>query len=158
TTVPDSRVLPDSPYGFLPEPSFITRGVNFFDRHASVSEGAKDGFYLELGNMITGAGWISAGPGYRKLLFNKNAVGTASAAVSVRLYRMGQATVEFPHLIGDHFKFGVQTMFRDALQVNYFGLGNESLESKRSGYRLQTNDVTTYIGFSARALQLSARV
>src|SRR5262245_56550824 len=158
TTVPDSRVLSDRPYGLLPEPSFITKGVNFFDRRASNSEGPKDGFYLELGNMITGAGWISAGPGYRKLLFNENAVVTASAALSVRLYRMGQATVEFPHLIGDHFRFGMQTMFRDAMQVIYFGLGNDSLEPNPSGYRLQTNDVTTYVGVSAQALLLSARV
>jgi len=158
TTAPDSRVLSESPYGLLPEPSFITKGVKFFDRRAGLSEGPKDGFYLELGNMITGAGWISAGPGYRKLLFNDNAVLTASAAVSVRLYRMGEATVEFPHLIGDHFRFGLQSMFRDALQVNYFGLGNDSLESNRSGYRLQANDATTYVGVSARALQLGARV
>ena len=48
--------------GLFDEPSFITKGVNLFDRRASRSRGPKDGFYVELGNMITGAGWISAGP------------------------------------------------------------------------------------------------
>src|SRR5579864_7495814 len=32
----------------------------------------------------------------------------------------------------------------DMLQVNYFGLGNNSLESNRSGYRLDETDVLGY--------------
>jgi hypothetical protein len=142
----------------LDEPSFITKGVNLFDRRASSSHGPKDGFYIELGNMITGAGWISAGPGYRKLLLNENAIVSVSGAVSVRLYRMAQGSIEFPHLAADHVKFGADTLFRDALQVNYFGRGNNSLETNRSGYRLQTNDVTTYAGVGAGALSVQARV
>jgi hypothetical protein len=55
-------------------------------------------------------------------------------------------------------RFGAQTLFRDALQVNYFGLGNNTLETNRSGYRLQTNDVSTYAGGSAGALSVQARV
>ena len=158
TTVPAQRETPDGQYGLLDEPSFITKGVNLFDRRASSSHGPKDGFYLELGNMITGAGWISAGPGYRKLLLNENAIVSASGAVSVRLYRMAQGSIEFPHLAADHVKFGAHTIFRDALQVNYFGRGNNSLETNRSGYRLQTNDVTTYAGVGAGALSVQARV
>jgi hypothetical protein len=78
--------------------------------------------------------------------------------LSVRFYRMAQASIEFPHLAADHVRFGAQTLFRDALQVNYFGLGNNTLETNRSGYRLQTNDVTTYAGVSAGALSVQARV
>ena len=139
-------------HGLFDEPSFITKGVNLFDRRASRSRGPKDGFYLELGNMITGAGWISAGPGYRKLLLNENAIASVSGAVSVRLYRMAQGSIEFPHLAADHIRFGAQTLFRDALQVNFYGLGNDSPDANRSGYRLQTNDVTTYTAVGARAL------
>ena len=134
------------------EPSFITKGVNLFERRVSSSREPKDGFYVELGNMITGAGCISAGPGYRKLLLNDNAIVSASGAVSVRLYRMAQGSIEFPHLAADHMRFGAQTLFRDALQVNFFGLGNHSLEANRSGYRLQTNDVTTYAGVERTSL------
>ena len=158
TTVPVGAMASDNEAGLLPEPSFITKGVNLFDRRANRSREPKDGFYLETGNMITGAGFISAGPGYRKLLFNDSAIASASAAVSVRLYRVAQGSIEFPHLAGDHIRFGAQTLFRDALQVNYFGLGNDSLLTNRTGYRLQTNDVSTYAGITAGAFSLQARV
>ena len=158
TTVPARAMTPESQRGLFDEPSFITKGVNLFDRRANRSGGPKDGFYLELGNMITGAGWISAGPGYRKLAFNEHATLSVSGAVSVRLYRMAQASLEFPRVASDHVRFGAQTMFRDALQVNYFGLGNDSLETSRSGYRLQTNDVTTYAAVAARGWSVQARV
>lgn len=158
TTLPGQPATPDDRYGLFGEPSFITKGVNLFDRRVSRSRGPKDGFYLELGNMITGAGWISAGPGYRKLVLNENAIVSASGAVSVRLYRMAQGSIEFPHLAADHVRFGAQTLFRDALQVNFYGLGNDSLAANRSGYRLQTNDVSAYAGVGARALLVTARV
>jgi hypothetical protein len=158
TSVPAQGETSDGQHGLLSEPSFITKGVNLFDRRVSSSHEPKDGFYVELGNMITGAGWISAGPGYRKLLFNDNAIVTASGALSARLYRMAQGSIEFPHLAAGHVRFGAQTLFRDALQVNYFGLGNHSLPTSRSGYRLQTNDVTTYSSVSARAFSVQARV
>jgi hypothetical protein len=158
TRVSGQRATPDGRSGLFDEPSFITKGVNLFDRRASRSRGPKDGFYVELGNMISGAGFISAGPGYRKLLLNENAIVTASGAVSVRLYRMAQGSIEFPHLAGDYVRFGAQTLFRDALQVNFYGLGNDSLPANRSGYRLQTNDVTTYASVGGRALLMQARV
>ena len=159
TTIPGQDATPENRRrGLFDEPSFITKGVNLFDRRVNRSRGPKDGFYLELGNMITGAGWISAGPGYRKLLLNENAIATVSGAVSVRLYRMAQGSIEFPHLASDHIRFGAQTMFRDALQVNFYGLGNDSPVANRSGYRLQTNDVTTYTSVGARALLVQARI
>src|SRR5215468_4811000 len=158
TTVTPQSDTPDQEYGLFSEPSFITKAVSEFDRRANGSRTPKDGFYVDFGNMITGAGWISAGPGYRKLLFNERAIASASAAVSWRLYRMAQASIEFPYVAGDHVRFGAQTMFRDAVQVNYYGLGNASLLANRSGYRLQTNDVSAYAGVSARALSLKARL
>jgi hypothetical protein len=159
TTIPPRSETPENrPRGLFGEPSFITKGVNLFDRRANRSRGARDGFYVELGNMITGAGWISAGPGYRKLLLNENAIASVSGAVSVRLYRMAQGSIEFPHLAADHIRFGAQTLFRDALQVNFYGLGNDSIAANRSGYRLQTNDVTTYTSVGAKALLVQARI
>jgi len=157
TTDPISRASSESHYGLLDEPSFITKGITLFDRRVNASREPTDGFYVELGNMITGAGWVSAGPGYRKHVLGSNAIVSASGAVSVRLYRNAQASIEFPHLASDHVKFGAQTLFRDALQVNYFGLGNDSSETNRSGYRLQTNDVSTYASVGARSLFLQAR-
>jgi len=51
--------------GLVEEPRFVTKTINWFDRQVNDGGGPKDGFYPEFGNMITGSGWISAGPGYR---------------------------------------------------------------------------------------------
>jgi hypothetical protein len=94
--------------------------------------------------MITGSGWISAGPGYRHHLFNGQAIATVSAAVSWNFYKMAQGRFELPHLAQDHLTVGSQVIYQDMLQVNYFGLGNDSLKSNRSGYRLDETDVLGY--------------
>ncbi len=130
--------------GLLPEPSFIAKVINRADSELNQSGEPKDGFYPELGNMITGSGWISAGPGYRQHLFDGHAVVHVSAAVSWNFYKMAQGRFELPHLANDHLTVGSQVIYQDLLQVNYFGLGNDSLKSNRSGYRLDETDVLGY--------------
>jgi hypothetical protein len=130
--------------GLLSEPGFITRVMNRADRELNQRGEPKDGFYPELGNMITGSGWVSAGPGYRHHLFGDQAVVNVSAAVSWNLYKMAQGRFELPHLAKDHLTVGSQVIYQDMLQVNYFGLGNDSLKSSRSGYRLDETDVLGY--------------
>jgi len=154
---PDPRTGVEPRRGTLPEPGIITKAVDLFDRRVGRNPEPKDGFYVELGNMVTGAGWISAGPGYRRHVLKRKAIVSASGAMSVRFYRMAQANIEFPHLAKNHFRFGVQDLYRDALQVNYFGLGNSSSLSTRSGYRIQYNDVTTYAALGGRGVWLRAR-
>lgn len=148
--------------GLLTEPRFISKAVDLYDRRASRRASpdgpSRDGFYLELGNMITGAGFLSAGPGYRQHVLNDRAVVSTSAAVSMRLYTMAQGTIEFPSVLSDRVTVGAQTLFRDALQVNYFGLGNASSEANRSGYRLRINDVTSYAIVGGPELSLRARI
>jgi hypothetical protein len=130
--------------GLLSEPSFITKAVNRADSELNQGGEPRDGFFPELGNMITGSGWISAGPGYRHHLFNDQAIVNLSAAVSWKFYKMAQGRFELPHLANDHLTVGSQVIYQDMLQVNYFGLGNDSLESNRSGYRLDETDVLGY--------------
>jgi hypothetical protein len=130
--------------GLLPEPSFIAKVINRADSELNQGGAPKDGFYPELGNMITGSGWISAGPGYRHHLFNGQAIVHLSAAVSWNFYKMAQGRFELPHLANDHLTVGSQVIYQDLLQVNYFGMGNDSLKSNRSGYRLDETDVLGY--------------
>jgi hypothetical protein len=130
--------------GLLSEPSFITRAINRADSELNQGGEPKDGLFPELGNMITGSGWISAGPGYRHHLFNGQAIVNLSAAVSWNFYKMAQGRFELPHLAKDHLTVGSQVIYQDLLQVNYFGLGNDSLKSNRSGYRLDETDVLGY--------------
>lgn len=144
THPPDTTDSSASQSGFLSEPSFMTRVIDRVDRELNQGGEPKDGFYPEFGNMITGSGWISAGPGYRHQLLNGQAFVNASAALSWNLYKMAQVRFELPHLAHDHLSVGAQTIYQDLLQVNYFGLGNDSLSSDRSGYRLDETDVLGY--------------
>src|SRR5262249_34709074 len=130
------------PPGLAPEPPAMTKGLDWFN--AKVNQrggGPHDGFYPEFGNMVTGAGWVSGGPGYRHQLWDGRARFDASAAVSWRLYRAVQGRFEFPRLANDRLLVGAQVMYQDLQQVNFFGVGNDSLKSNRSGYRLNDTDV-----------------
>jgi hypothetical protein len=130
--------------GLVPEPPAMTRLVNWFDHEVNQNGGPHDGFYPEFGNTITGSGWISAGPGYRQQFLDGRARLNVSGAVSWKFYKMAQARFELPRLANDHLLLGAQTIYQDMLQVNYFGLGNDSLQSNRSGYRLDETDVLGY--------------
>jgi hypothetical protein len=132
------------PAGLVPEPRVLRRLVNASDGVVKGDGEGHDGLYPELGNNITGAGWISLGPGYRHHVLNGQALVDLSATVSWRLYQTVQARFELPHVAHERLSLGVQGMYQDLLQVNYFGLGDESLESDRSGYRLNDIDVLGY--------------
>jgi len=95
--------------------------------------------------MITGAGWVSAGPGYRHYFSDDRIMLDASAALSWHLYKMGQARFELPTLANDHLIVGAQAMWQDATQVNYYGIGPDSLEENQSQYRLQSTDFVGYV-------------
>jgi|SRR5882762_4958081 len=105
-----------SPSGLLTEPSFITKAINRADRELSQGGEPKDGFYPELGNMITGSGWISAGSGSRHHLFNGHAIVNVSSAVSWNFYKMAQGRFELPHLAKDHLTVGSQVIYQDLLR------------------------------------------
>ncbi len=77
----------------------------------------KDGFYPELGHMITGGGWISAGPGFRHHLLNDRALIDMSAAVSWRAYKIAQARFELPYLADERLAIGAQALWQDFTQV-----------------------------------------
>ena len=77
-----------APTGLLSEPHVMDRAVVLAVRWMDEGGPTKDGFYPDLGNMITGAGWISAGPGYHRHLFDGRAFVDGSAAISWRAYKM----------------------------------------------------------------------
>jgi hypothetical protein len=94
--------------------------------------------------MITGSGWISAGPGYRHYFNDDQVMFDTSGALSWHLYKMGQARVELPTLANEHLVLGAQAMYQDATQVNFYGIGPDSSENDKSQYQLQTVDVVSY--------------
>ena len=142
------------------EPKPLTKAIDFAGRFMSDGEGERDdGFYPKVGGMISGAGWISGGPGYRRTLFNGQAFADGHAAVSWRGYLKAGGVLEFPALADGHLAAGVEALWRDSTQVNYFGLGPDSSEDPRSQYRLRTMNVVTYARYQSRPwLALSSHV
>jgi hypothetical protein len=136
---------PALPEGFLPEPRVITRAMDYVtNTFGDGTNKMKSGFYPEFSNMISGAGWLSAGPGYRQYFSDDRILVDGSAAISWHLYKMVQGRFELPTLADNHLVVGAQGMWQDATQVNYFGIGPDSLETNRSQYRIQTTDVVGY--------------
>jgi outer membrane protein assembly factor BamA len=144
--------------GIFTEPYTFRHFINSTDSGLAADREPVDGFYPEFGNMITGEGWISAGPGYRQRLFSGRAVVDASAAVSWNLYQVYQGQFELPHLAHDRLSAGVQAMYQNVRAVEYFGLGNDSLKSQSSAYHFENGDVLAYATISATHwLSLSGR-
>ena len=87
----------------LDEPRLLTTAMSLVEEYDTDGLGeSRDGFYPELGPLITGAGWITAGPGYRGHLWGRRALVDVSAGLSWRAYKIAQARLEFPHLANDH--------------------------------------------------------
>jgi hypothetical protein len=139
-TAPNSA----SPAGFFPEPGFIARGIDVATRTMGDGGDAKNGFFPEMSNMPTGAGWITLGPGYRRWLLNDAAIAEGSAAVSWRSYKMAQGRFEFPTLARSRVAIGTQARWQDLTQVTYFGEGPNTLENTRSEYRVKSVNVVGY--------------
>lgn len=124
------------------EPGFMTAALDFAARLAGSDSGnGKEGFYPKFGNMITGAGWLSVGPGYRMRVLHRRAIIDTSAQISWRGYKQAHASFEFPLLVNGRLTVGSEGLWQDATQVNYFGLGAASTPDLRSQYRLQTMNV-----------------
>lgn len=142
--------------GIFHEPKPIAKAAVQAERLTRERE-YKDGFFVETGNMITGSGWVSAGPGYRHRVFGQRAVVSTSAAVSWRLYTMARASLDTPRDSDSPWSFGATTLYQDALQVNFFGVGNSTDVADRSGYRLQSFDVDGHTAYTRGRATLQAR-
>ncbi len=130
--------------GLWAEPRLISRGMQLAVDRIGESGPPKEGWYPELSNMITGSGWVSVGPGYRQYVFNRHAFVDGSAAASWHFYKMVQGRFEAPQLAGDHVTVGIQAMWQDHTQINYFGIGPDSLHDNQSQYRIKSTDVVAY--------------
>lgn len=131
---------------FLSEPRILGKAI---DRAVDIlgdgsSSPTTSGFFLETSNMVTGSGWLAVGPGYRHPLFDGHALLEGSAALSWRAYKMVQGRFEFPNLADDHLTVGSQVMWRDMMQVQYWGLGDDTSEDWRSQYRMKTANAVGY--------------
>ncbi len=116
------------PQGFLPEPDVITRAALFADRHLGKGD-LTNGIYVDYGNMIPGAGWASAGPGYRHW-YNKDSLFVeGSASISVNGYQMAQGRVELPAISEEPPRRSARRLrWQNFGRVDYFGAGRFTTE------------------------------
>jgi hypothetical protein len=147
--------------GLLPEPAVLTTAFDFAGRYGGgrgITD-RRDGVYLAMGGLSAGAGWISVGGGYRQHVLNDHAVLDGFGSVSWRGYKLAQGRFELPLLLDGHLSVGAQATWQDLMQVNYFGLGAESVEADRSAYRIKTTDVVGFATYRpVRWLAVRSRV
>ena len=150
------------PRGLLDEPRPLAKGLDFAGRRLSAGgDGGKPktGFYPELGNMVTGAGWISAGLGFRHLLLDERVLVEATSGISWRAYKMAQVRIELNRLARGRMAIGTQVRWQDLTQITYFGEGSHSRQLDRSEYRLESLNHVGYVTVWPRAwLALNGRV
>ena len=141
----DERATPQT--GLFNEPNIVDRAIRYGKRFASSGDGGeiKNGFYPEFGDLVSGSGWISGGPGYRSWFFGDRVFVDASAAVSWRMFKMAQARVELPKLVRSRLTVGAQARWQDFTQITYFGDGPDSLETNRAEYRIEGANVVGYV-------------
>lgn len=136
---------PDPPPALLPEPAWFTKAIaRTLRAEREPQQGPREGFYPEFGHMVTGAGWVSIGPGYRTSLLDGRAVADVSAAVSWRGYKSAQATFELPNLAHRRLDLGVKTFWQDFTQIRFYGVGQATDEADVSDYRAHAVDVVGY--------------
>jgi hypothetical protein len=145
------------PTPLFDDPALLTKAMTHVAK--ADDDEPREGLYPEFGGMITGAGWISLGPGYRRQVLGGRVRLDGSAAISWRAYKFAQARVEFPVLIGNRLRVGSQLLWHDFTQVRYYGLGPSALATDVSDYRIQATSAVGYASWQLRrSLALSAHV
>ena len=142
TSVPVNAQEP-STEGIFSEPPAIERTVVFADRRQGNGE-FTNGFYPDLWNMVPGAGWISAGPGFRHWYAKDQVFVDASTAVSWRGYKTLQGRFELPALAHSRLAIGSQFRWQDLTQMSFFGSGPASVPSNESQYRFRSHSLVGY--------------
>lgn len=135
--VPDS---PNEPKGFMAEPALITRVALWADRHLGKGD-LNNGFYVERGKMIPGAGWLSAGPGYRKWFGRDTVLLDGSAGYSWNGYKTAQVRVELPKFAKSRLALGADVRWMDYGNIDYFGVGPDTLESSLTQFGITATHI-----------------
>jgi hypothetical protein len=131
------------PQGWIAEPEQLTRAALFADRQLSKGD-RNSGFYLDFGNMIPGAGWLSVGPGYRRWMSDDRWLLDASAAISTQGYRTAQGRIEAPALLRSRLAIGAQARWVDFRHVDYYGLGPDSLKDAHSEFAVRATHMVAH--------------
>jgi hypothetical protein len=103
------------------------------------------GFYPWFDSVYSGGGF-TGGAGYRRF-FGDRTFWEARGLVSGRGYKLFEGVVDAMGDNGSPFDLRASAGWRDATQVAYYGLGNDTASDARTSFRLQQ----AYAGISMRA-------
>ena len=141
----DTPPVPDinEPQGFITEPDAITRVALFADRHLGKGD-LNNGWYVEQGKMIPGAGWLSVGPGYRQWFGRDSMFIDTSASYSWNGYKSAQARLELPKFANSRLALGAQVRWVDFKDIDYFGVGPDTTEGALTQFGVSATHVVAH--------------
>jgi outer membrane protein assembly factor BamA len=142
----DPLPVPDGysePEGFIAEPDPITRAVLFADRHLGKGD-LTNGLYWDFGKMVPGAGWLAIGPGYRQWFGKDTMLLDGSVAYSWNHYKTAQARVLLPKFAKSRLALGAQARWVDFGEIDYFGVGPDTVEAARTTFGIQATHVAAH--------------
>jgi len=93
------------------------------------------GVYPYLDSVYNGGGF-TLGAGYRYYTGDRTHLSVAGL-YSIKGYKLIQATITSPGHVAGHLDLRGQVLWRDATQVNYYGLGIDSAQEARTNFRMQ---------------------
>ena len=94
--------------------------------------------YLTFGGLYPSGGFA---PGLAVRRAFGHARFNAGGAYSLRGYKLGHVSLNFPELAGNKLEIDTRARWTDATQVPFYGLGGESLKDDRVNYGLRSLDV-----------------
>jgi hypothetical protein len=125
--------------GLLPEPRWLTLGMQRIAARTDAPPSQKDGFYPAIGSTMAGAGWITAGPGYRHHIAGPWLV-NGSAGVSWHGYLTAELSTSAD--LNKTVSVGAQALWQDQTQLIFYGSHASTQLADRSEYRLRASDYT----------------
>jgi hypothetical protein len=128
--------------GFLPEHRLLNSGAEIGGRYVA-EKPRTAGPFFSLRGIAPGSGGLALALGLRQDI--RRVIVEVSGAISPRAYKTAQLVVEVPGLANGKVALGVQSVWQDFTQVNYFGTGTDSAQRDRSHYRLGAIDSVGYI-------------
>jgi hypothetical protein len=156
----DTPRVPDNsePQGFLAEPDPITRAALFADRHFGKGD-LNNGFYVDFGKMIPGAGWLSVGPGYRQWFGEDTLMLDGSVSYSWNGYKAAQARLLLPKFANSRLALGTQVRWVDFTEIDYFGVGPDTPETALTQFGVRATHVVGHATFKpARWLDIDGEI
>lgn len=159
-TAQDTPRVPDisEPQGFISEPDPITRAALFADRHFGKGD-LSNGFYVDFGKMIPGAGWLSVGPGYRKWVGKDTMLLDGSVSYSWKGYKAAQARMVLPKFANSRLALGTQLRWVDFKAIDYFGVGPDTPKTALTQFGVRATHVVGHATFKpARWFDIDAEI